>query len=112
MEWVYQHLGHTKAVHKEHYRQMSGLLERTQVSKMFLIQDLNLTSKFKGRKLDELDIKDIHCKVKQRLVSFMAPGLASGFKGSSIYPFIAQMGGRREDLFNPEKSCNYRSSPG
>ncbi|XP_069120721.1 uncharacterized protein [Argopecten irradians] len=59
LDWMYQHLGHTKAVHKEHYRQMSGLVERTQISKMFLIQDLNLTSKFKGKKLDEVDIKDI-----------------------------------------------------
>jgi hypothetical protein len=57
MDWVYQHLGHTKAVHKEHYRQMSSLLERTQVSKMLLIQDLNLMSKFKGKKLEEMDIK-------------------------------------------------------
>lgn len=56
MEWVYQHLGHTKSVHKEHYRQMSGLLERTQVCKMFLVQDLNLTGKYKGQNLSEMDI--------------------------------------------------------
>ncbi|XP_060085228.1 uncharacterized protein LOC132564597 [Ylistrum balloti] len=59
LDWVCQHLGHTKAVHKEHYRQMSGLVERTEISKLFLIQDLNLTSRFKGKRLDEVDIKDI-----------------------------------------------------
>lgn len=57
MDWVYNHLGHTKSVHKQHYRQMSALVERTQISKLFLIQDLNLTTKFKGKKLEELDIK-------------------------------------------------------
>lgn len=57
MEWVYQHLGHTKGVHKEHYRQMSGLLERTKISKMFLIQDLNLAGKFKDKSLEEIDIR-------------------------------------------------------
>ncbi|XP_033751889.1 uncharacterized protein LOC117335804 [Pecten maximus] len=59
LEWVYNHLGHTKKVHREHYRQMSGLVERTQISKLLLVQDLNLTSKFQGKKLDDLDIRDI-----------------------------------------------------
>ena len=57
MEWVYNHLGHTKHVHKEHYRQMSGLLERTQVSKLLLVQDLNLTMRFKGQKLDDMNLE-------------------------------------------------------
>ena len=57
MDWVCNHLGHTKSVHKEHYRQMSGLVERTQISKLLLIQDLNLTSKFRGKKLEDMDIK-------------------------------------------------------
>ncbi|XP_033759137.1 glutamic acid-rich protein-like [Pecten maximus] len=59
MDWILNHLGHTRAVHKEHYRQMSGLLERTQVSKMLLVQDMNLMSKFKGKRLEEVDIRDI-----------------------------------------------------
>ncbi|OWF47136.1 hypothetical protein KP79_PYT07144 [Mizuhopecten yessoensis] len=59
LEWVYSHLGHTKKVHKEHYRQLSGLVEKTQVSKILLIQDLNLTSKFRGQKLDDFDIRDL-----------------------------------------------------
>lgn len=57
MEWMYNHLGHTKGVHKEHYSQMSGPIERTQISKVLLIQDMNLTSKFKGKKLEDMDIK-------------------------------------------------------
>ena len=37
---------------------MSGLVERTQISKLLLIQDLNLTSKFRGKKLEDMNIKD------------------------------------------------------
>lgn len=63
MDWVCNHLGHTKSVHKEHYRQMSGLVERTQISKLLLIQDMNLTSKFRGKKLEDMDIKGTSIKL-------------------------------------------------
>ena len=59
VDWVCRHLGHTKNVHKMHYRQMSGLIERTQLTKLFLLQDLNLTSQFKGKSLEEIDLKGI-----------------------------------------------------
>ena len=64
MEWVYNHLGHTKMVHKEHYRQMSGLLERTQVSKLLLVQDLNLVSRFKGKKLQEMNLEGTYSYIQ------------------------------------------------
>ena len=56
LEWVCRHLGHTTEVHKTHYRQMSGAIERIQVAKLLLLQDMNLTQKFKGQKLAEIDI--------------------------------------------------------
>lgn len=56
IEWMCRHLGHTTEVHKAYYRHMSGFVERVQLSKLFMIQDMNLTSKFKGKKLEEIDI--------------------------------------------------------
>lgn len=58
MEWVINHLGHTRSVHDDQYRLMSGLIERTEVRKLLLIQNLNITAKFKGRKLQDIDLKD------------------------------------------------------
>lgn len=59
MEWMWQHLGHTGDVHKTHYRQMSGFIERVQLTKLFLLQDMNLTNKYKGQKLDDIDVRGI-----------------------------------------------------
>lgn len=56
-EWLLNHLGHTGDVHKQHYRQMSGLVERVYISKLLLIQDLNLTNKFPNQDLVEMDIR-------------------------------------------------------
>ena len=59
LQWLCNHLGHTKRIHLEHYRQMSGFLERTEVAKVFLIQDLGLTKKFAGKKTKEISLKGI-----------------------------------------------------
>ena len=56
MDWLCGHLGHTKPVHKVAYRQMSGLIERVYVTKLMMVQDLNLTGKFKGQSLEEIDL--------------------------------------------------------
>lgn len=61
MEWVCRHMGHNQRVHIEHYRQMSSLLERVYLTKMFIIQDLNLTQKFKNQNLNDIDIKGEFC---------------------------------------------------
>jgi len=53
LHWVCDHLGHTKKVHLQHYRNMSGFIERSQVAKLMLVHDLNLTGEFKGKKLDD-----------------------------------------------------------
>lgn len=56
VDWLCEHMGHTADVHKIHYRQMSGLVERVQMTKLFLVQDNNLSQRFKGKKLDEIDL--------------------------------------------------------
>ena len=65
MDWLCRHLGHTKPVHKEAYRQMSGLIERVYVTKLMMVQDLNLTGKYKGQSMEEIDLTgtDIHIHV-------------------------------------------------
>lgn len=57
MQWVCRHLGHSRSTHLEHYRQMSGLLERVYMTKLFLIQDMNLTHQFKNQNLLDIDVK-------------------------------------------------------
>lgn len=64
IDWICNHLGHTKNVHKIHYRQMSGLIERTQVTKLLMLQDLNLTQRFKGKTLEQIDLQGILYKPK------------------------------------------------
>ena len=60
IDWLCQHLGHTSDVHKMHYRHMSGLVERVKMTKLFLVQDLNLSQRFKGKKLDDIDMTGQH----------------------------------------------------
>ncbi|XP_070183875.1 uncharacterized protein [Littorina saxatilis] len=57
--WLLKHLGHTEAVHNSYYQQMSGLVEKVHLTKLLLIQDSNLTSKFKGKNLEEIPMEDI-----------------------------------------------------
>jgi hypothetical protein len=59
LEWVCKHLGHAQMVHKEHYRQMSSLIERVYVTKLLILQDKNLTNRFKGQDLMEVDLQDV-----------------------------------------------------
>lgn len=54
LQWLCSHLGHTTRVHMEHYRQMSGFIERVKISKVLLLQDMNLTEKMVGKSLDEI----------------------------------------------------------
>lgn len=57
LEIFCRHMGHNKNIHLEHYRQMSALIERVHITKMFIIQDLNLTNKYKNQSLKDIDIK-------------------------------------------------------
>ncbi|CAG2245282.1 unnamed protein product [Mytilus edulis] len=57
--WLCKHLGHTKSVHTEHYKQLSGYVERVEIGKLMMIQDMNLVSKFKGKDLHSVNFTDI-----------------------------------------------------
>ncbi|XP_014676676.1 PREDICTED: uncharacterized protein LOC106816566, partial [Priapulus caudatus] len=59
LQWVCDHLGHTKEVHLQHYRQMSGFLERVHISKLLLMQDMNLTGKYAGKSIDDIRLEEI-----------------------------------------------------
>lgn len=54
LNWVCDHLGHTKKVHLQHYHQLSGVVE---VAKLMMIQDMNLSDKFKEKSLSEIQIE-------------------------------------------------------
>lgn len=54
LNWVCDHLGHTKKVHLQHYHQLSGVVE---VAKLMMIQDMNLSDNFKGKSLSEIQIE-------------------------------------------------------
>ncbi len=56
MDWVCNNVDHKSHIHKEDYRQMSGLVERVYIAKLLLVQDLNFTQQFRGQNLLEMDI--------------------------------------------------------
>lgn len=58
-QWIIDHLGHTMDVHTVHYRQTSDVLERIDVAKILLIQDLGLVGQFRGKRLDEIQLDEI-----------------------------------------------------
>ena len=39
---ICDHLGHSKAVHLKHYRQLSGVTEKVEMAKLLYTQDLNM----------------------------------------------------------------------
>ena len=51
------HLGHTMDVHRVHYRQTSDLLERVDVAKILLIQDMGLVSKYRGKRIEDIQLE-------------------------------------------------------
>ncbi|XP_064625950.1 uncharacterized protein LOC135486780 [Lineus longissimus] len=55
LEWVCRHLGHTKMVHLEHYRHTSPFIERVNIGKIHVMQDLNVQSSYVGKSLDTVD---------------------------------------------------------
>ncbi|XP_060563321.1 uncharacterized protein LOC132722776 isoform X3 [Ruditapes philippinarum] len=58
-QWVIDHLGHTMNVHRVHYRQTSDVIERVDVAKILLIQDMGLVSKYRGKKLEDIQLNDV-----------------------------------------------------
>ena len=55
-QWLVNHLGHSLDVHKIHYRQTSGVIERVDISKLMLMQEFNLAGQYAGKKLDEIEL--------------------------------------------------------
>lgn len=51
------HLGHTMNVHQIHYRQTSDVLERVDIAKILLIQDMGLVAKYKGQRIQDIQIE-------------------------------------------------------
>ncbi|XP_021370026.1 uncharacterized protein LOC110461070 [Mizuhopecten yessoensis] len=58
-QWVLDHLGHTMDVHRVHYRQTSDIIERVDIAKLLMIQDMGLVGRFKGKKLEEIQFNDL-----------------------------------------------------
>ena len=57
VEWVCKHLGHTKGIHKQVYRQLAGSVERIQIGKLMLIQDYGLGGKFVNKTLESVQFE-------------------------------------------------------
>jgi hypothetical protein len=56
-QWLTNHLGHSLDVHKIHYRQTSGLIERVDISKLMLLTEYGLAGKYAGRRLEEITLE-------------------------------------------------------
>lgn len=57
LQWLCSHLGHTKKVHLGHYRQMSGYIERVEISKLLMIEDLQKADIYKGKSLEDISFE-------------------------------------------------------
>ena len=57
MGWVTRHLGHTMQVHKINYRQTSNMLERVEIAKLLLIQDMGKVGQFFGKRLEDIQFE-------------------------------------------------------
>jgi hypothetical protein len=55
-QYLANHLGHTMEVHKIHYQQTAGLIENIDMAKIMLMEELNITSKYAGMKLEEIQL--------------------------------------------------------
>ena len=63
LDWACQHMGHTMDVHKLHYRARSDVLERIEIAKILLIQDLGVVDKYIGKKLEDIQFEGIlYCR--------------------------------------------------
>lgn len=68
------HLGHTMDVHRVHYRQTSDIIERVDIAKLLMIQDMGLVGRFKGKKLEEIQFDGSYLEifVKSLLLTMLA----------------------------------------
>ena len=75
LDWVCRHLGHNQTVHLEHYRQTSPFLERVEIGKVLMLQDLNLQTKFVGKKLSEVQFADLLAEADKDVSYFQEDSL-------------------------------------
>lgn len=68
------HLGHTMDVHRVHYRQTSDIIERVDIAKLLMIQDMGLVGRFKGKNLEEIQFDGSYLEifVKSLLLTMLA----------------------------------------
>uniref|UniRef100_A0A8W8MQQ1 Uncharacterized protein n=1 Tax=Magallana gigas TaxID=29159 RepID=A0A8W8MQQ1_MAGGI len=62
-QWLTNHLGHTLDIHKIHYRQTSGIIERVDISKLMLLTEYGLTGKYPGKKLTDITLEEISAEI-------------------------------------------------
>lgn len=70
-QWLANHLGHSMDIHKIHYRQTSGLIERIDMAKLMLMQELNITANFAGKKLEDIQLPGIYMFVAHFLMKML-----------------------------------------
>ena len=56
LEWLASHMGHDISVHREYYRLHDSTLELSKVSRLLLAIDEGSASKWKGKKLSEIQL--------------------------------------------------------
>lgn len=57
LDWIARHLGHDIRVHRDFYRLHESAVELTKVSRLLMAIDSGEVSKFKGRSLDQIQLK-------------------------------------------------------
>ena len=57
MEWVCENIGHTIDVHKNYSRARSDVLERIEIAKILLIQDLGMVKDFVGTNIEDIQFE-------------------------------------------------------
>lgn len=70
-QWITDHLGHTLDVHRIYYRATSDVIERVDVAKLLLMMDAGDISKYKGKKLDDIQFEG------KRLINFCLSNVVS-----------------------------------
>nr|XP_022310815.1 uncharacterized protein LOC111116108 [Crassostrea virginica] len=69
LQWACDHLGHTKAVHLNHYRQLSGHLECVQIAKLKIVHDMKLTGELKGKSMVDKELNEAVLKKIQEEIA-------------------------------------------
>lgn len=56
---ISNHMGHSKAVHKDFYRQQESVIEKTHITKLLQLVNTGNIAKYKGKTLNDVNLKDI-----------------------------------------------------